>query len=162
MPIQRLGTLGFEVSDLDAWERFAVDVLGLEVGERGADGSLALRMDERARRITLRPGPADDLAFLGFGVDDEAALESLARELAEAGVGVTEAKPETLAARGVAALVHCEDPSGIPIEVSCGAAVGAAPFHSERVASGFVTGDQGVGPTVISWARAAIRLTSSS
>ena len=53
--IQRLGTLGFEVSDVDAWERFAVDVLGLEAGERRADGSLALRMDEQSRELVMIP-----------------------------------------------------------------------------------------------------------
>jgi 2,3-dihydroxybiphenyl 1,2-dioxygenase len=147
--IERLGAFGFEVSDLDAWERFAVDVLGLEVGERRADGSLPLRMDERAQRIVLHPGPADDLAYLGFEVDDEATLGALAQGLARDGVTVSEAKPETLEARGVAALWHCEDPSGIPIELSCGAAFAAAPFRSERVPSGFVTGDEGVGHAVI-------------
>ena len=147
--IQRLGTLGFEVSDVDAWERFAVDVLGLGVGERREDGSLALRMDERAHRIVLRPGPADDLAWLGFEVDEPAQLRALAEQLAAEGVAVTEAKPETLDARGVSALWHCEDPSGIPIELSCGGpAVGS--FHSERVPSGFVTGDEGVGHAVVS------------
>ena len=137
------------MSDVDAWERFAVEVLGLEAGERRADGSLALRMDERARRIVLHPGPADDLAYLGFEVDDEASLRGLARALAGAGVSVTEAKPETLEARGVAALWHCEDPSGIPIELSCGAVPAGEPFRSERVSSGFVTGDEGVGHVVI-------------
>ncbi|MDJ0852260.1 MAG: VOC family protein [Myxococcota bacterium] len=147
--IQRLGTLGFEVSDVDAWERFAVDVLGLQAAARRPDGSLALRMDERAQRIVLHPGPADDLAYLGFEVDDEAALGGIARQLAGDGVPVTEAKPETVEARGVTALWHCEDPSGIPIELSCGAAVANEPFRSERVPSGFVTGDEGVGHVVI-------------
>jgi len=147
--IQRLGTLGFEVSDVAAWERFAADVLGLEVGERRTDGSVALRMDERAQRIVLHPGPADDLAYLGFEVDDAGALRELTRELQAAGVAVTEAKPETVAARGVEALFHCEDPAGNPIELSTGAALADAPFRSERVRSGFLTGDEGVGHVVI-------------
>ncbi len=147
--IQRLATLGFEVSDLDAWERFAVDVLGLTVGERRTDGSLALRMDERAQRIVLHPGPADDLAYLGFECDDEAALRALVGDLAAAGVAVTEGKPETREARGVASLFHCEDPSGIPLELSSGAATAGEPFRSELVRSGFVTGDEGVGHAVI-------------
>ena len=74
------------MSDVDAWERFAVEVLGLEVGERKADGSLTLRMDERAQRIALHPGPADDLTYLGFEVDDEASLRTLAEDLAGAGI----------------------------------------------------------------------------
>ena len=39
--IARLGYLGFEVSDVAAWERFAVDALGLLVSERRPDGSVA-------------------------------------------------------------------------------------------------------------------------
>lgn len=147
--VQRLGTLGFEVSDIGAWERFAVDVLGLTVGERGPDGSLALRMDERARRINLHAGPADDLAYLGFEVDDEAALQDLVVKLGAAGVKVTETKPEIAHARGVDSLRRLEDPSGIPIELSCGFAAAAEPFRSELVPSGFVTGKGGVGHAVI-------------
>ena len=49
--VRQLGYLGLEVSDLIAWERFAVDVLGLELARRAADGSLALRMDWFEQRI---------------------------------------------------------------------------------------------------------------
>ena len=69
--IRQLGYLGLEVSDLASWERFAVGVLGLEPAHRAEDGSLALRMDDRAQRIVLHPGPADDLAYLGFELASE-------------------------------------------------------------------------------------------
>src|SRR4029450_1901068 len=48
--IARLGYLGFEVSNLDAWERFGVEILGLAVSERRADGGLALRMEGQGGR----------------------------------------------------------------------------------------------------------------
>jgi 2,3-dihydroxybiphenyl 1,2-dioxygenase len=147
--VSRLGYLGFEVSDVAAWERFAVDVLGLEAGERRADGSLALRMDERAARIVLHPGPRDDLAYAGFEVEDEPSLRALAQKLGGAGVAVVPGKPETAEARGAERVFHCEDPSGVPIELCLGAARAAAPFRSPRVPSGFVTGAEGLGHLVV-------------
>ena len=39
----QLGYIGFEVSDLEAWERFGVDVLGLQFADRADDGALAFR-----------------------------------------------------------------------------------------------------------------------
>ena len=147
--VQRLATLGFEVSDMAAWERFATEILGLQVGERGADGSLALRMDERARRIVLHPGSADDLAYLGFEVDSEEALGAVAARLREGGVEVTEGAADLCTARGVEGLIQCTDPGGIPLEISVGAASASTPFVSDQVPSGFVTGDDGVGHAVI-------------
>ena len=44
----QLNYLGFEVSDVDAWRKLCVDVIGqMDVGEK-EDGSGAFRMDDRA------------------------------------------------------------------------------------------------------------------
>lgn len=147
--LSRLGHLGFEVSDLPAWERFAVDVLGLVQGERRADGSLALRMDEQAQRIVLHPGARDDLAYAGFEVEDERALRALAQQLSDAGVPVTEGAPETREARRVEQLVQLTEPNGVPIELFCGPARASEPFRSQRVPSGFRTGEEGLGHIVV-------------
>jgi 2,3-dihydroxybiphenyl 1,2-dioxygenase len=146
--VRQLGYLGLEVSDLPRWERFAVDLLGLEPARRGADGSLALRLDQYEQRIVLHPGPADDLAYLGFEAANEAELEELGSRLVRAGVSVTESKPETAAARRVTRLLELTDPTGIPVELYVGAALARAPFCSSRV-SGFVAGDEGLGHAVI-------------
>lgn len=147
--IARLGYLGFEARDLAAWERFATDVLGLGLAERGADGSLALRMDEQAQRIVVHPGKADDLAYVGFEVEDERALRALAERLSSSGFAVDEGKPETTRARRVARLFQLADPSGVPVELFCGPERADEPFRSEVVPSGFVTGDEGLGHLVL-------------
>ncbi|HXK22101.1 MAG TPA: VOC family protein [Myxococcota bacterium] len=149
--IRQLGYLGLEVGDLAAWERFAVEVLGLFPSRRGADGSLALRMDDHEQRIVLHPGRADDLAYLGFEVATEAELEALGGALVCAGFAVGEGKPETCAARRVVKLLQLADPSGIPVELFCGASLAQQPFRSPQMASGFVTGEEGLGHAVI-WA----------
>lgn len=147
--VRQLGYLGLEVSDLPRWEKFAVDLLGLEPARRGADGSLALRLDGHEQRIVLHPGPADDLAYLGFELGNDAELEALGAELVRAGASVTEGKPETAAARRVTRLFELTDPSGIPVELYVGAALAREPFRSTRVATGFVAGEDGLGHAVI-------------
>ena len=147
--VRQLGYLGLEVSNLPRWETFAVDVLGLQPARRGDDGSLALRLDQNEQRIVLHPGPADDLAYLGFEVANDAELEALGARLVAAGFAVTEGKPEKAAARRVSCLLELADPSGIPVELYVGAARAKEPFVSARATSGFVAGEEGLGHAVI-------------
>ena len=72
--VTQLGTLGIEVSDVPGWERFATQVLGLEIGGSDPDGTLFLRMDQNHHRIALHPGARDDLAYAGWEAQDEASL----------------------------------------------------------------------------------------
>jgi 2,3-dihydroxybiphenyl 1,2-dioxygenase len=146
--ISRLGYLGFEVGDLAAWERFAVDMLGLLVSEPRADGTLALRLDDQAQRIVLHPGPRDDVAYVGFEVDDERALRTLTAELGKAGFPAADLGDEAARARGVQRVCRLEDPNGVPIELFHGPKRAAEPFRSPLVPSGFVTGDEGLGHVV--------------
>ncbi|HEB90758.1 MAG TPA: hypothetical protein ENI85_14390 [Deltaproteobacteria bacterium] len=147
--ISRLGYLGFEVRDLEAWEGFATEALGLMLADRLDDGSLVFRMDENAQRIVLHPGPGDDLAYAGFEMADEASLRSLAQALEAAGVEVSEGAPEMATARRVDRLFRLTDPNGIPIELFCGPERSGEPFQSDRMPSGFSTGEEGLGHVLI-------------
>jgi len=147
--VSQLGYWGFEVSDLPAWEAFGTDVLGLAVGERLESGGLRLRMDEYDWRIALVPGPADDLAFVGWELPDERSLAELGERVVAAGIHVEEGKPELRAARGVQGLLCCEDPAGIPTELYWGPKMGVTSFCSPRVASGFRASEQGPGHMVV-------------
>jgi 2,3-dihydroxybiphenyl 1,2-dioxygenase len=146
--ISRLGYLGFEVSDVKAWERFAVDLLGLLVSDRRADGSLTFRIDDQAQRIAVHPGPCDDLAYAGFEVADEATLLRLSEELSLAGFPTTDLTAEVARARRVKRVVCVDDPNGVPIELFHGPERATEPFRSPLVPSGFVTGDEGLGHVV--------------
>src|SRR5262249_46245080 len=86
--VAQLGYLGFEVSDLGAWEAFTTRVLGLSVASRREDGAFSLRMDGHAHRLFVEPGAADDAAFVGWQVDDEAAFTAIVDRLRGAGVDV--------------------------------------------------------------------------
>lgn len=148
--IARLGYLVFEVSDLTAWESFAVNVLGLMVGHGEPDGALLLRMDAQAQRFRLEPGPADDLLQVGFEMDSEVDLEELGQKLASAGFAVSAADSKTAASRRVRRMLRTEDPSGVGIELFCDPESAATPFESKQVPGGFVTGEEGLGHVALS------------
>src|SRR5262252_5256879 len=102
--VAQLGYLGFEVSDLAAWEAFAEGVLGLGVVDRVPGGGFSLRMDGYRQRFFVTPGRADDLGVIGWQVGGEAELSEIAGRLRAAGVSVEEAGPQAAAARHVARL----------------------------------------------------------
>lgn len=145
----RLGYLGFEVSDVAAWESFGTSILGLELAGRTSDGSLSFRMDDHAQRIFVSTGSADDLAAIGWEVDDATALDAAVARLRGAGVDVAEGSRERAAARKVERLFEFRDPGGLPSEIYFGPALATAPFRSPAECSGFVTGKNGLGHAVI-------------
>lgn len=150
MSVCALGYIGVGVRDLPSWETFATSILGLQLGSRDADGTLHLRMDERHHRIIVHPGGNDDLAYLGFEVEDERALASMADALRAAGIAYTAGDAAACRERAVSGLIVCEDPAGIRTEISCVPLVQRQlAFNSPRGIAGFRTGDQGFGHVVI-------------
>jgi catechol-2,3-dioxygenase len=87
--ITQLGYLGLGVSDLNAWEDYATQVLGLAVSARADDGTLFLRMDEYHHRLIVHPHGDDDVAYIGWEVADAHALEAIAAQVQAAGTPVT-------------------------------------------------------------------------
>jgi 2,3-dihydroxybiphenyl 1,2-dioxygenase len=147
----QLGYIGFEVKDADAWERFAVDVLGLGLVERSDDGTRAFRMDGHRQRVVVHPGEADDLVYLGWQFDDADSLTATVTQLRAAGVEVIDGTPEEAARRRVAKLVKLQDPSGTPLELFYGPQMAPKdePFSSPLARSGFVADERGLGHVVI-------------
>jgi 2,3-dihydroxybiphenyl 1,2-dioxygenase len=151
----KLGYLGFEVSDLGAWRRFARELLGLAMGPPRPDGSLPLRMDDYAHRFLLHEGTADDIAYIGWEFADRAAIEAIAKRLKQAGIAVHSGTTAETAARGVDGLLRFEDPNGIRTEVFHGPTMASEPFVSDRMRSRFLTGDQGMGHVLVNARSAA-------
>jgi biphenyl-2,3-diol 1,2-dioxygenase len=138
------------VSAPDAWQSFALDVLGLELAGETPDGGFGLRMDSHARRLFVTPGPADDVSVIGWQVADQGVLERLSRSLQDAGVAVSAGSAEEAKARSVAGLVKFRDPAGIPTELFYGPERASAPFRSSRLVSQFVAEQSGLGHVVVS------------
>jgi len=150
MSVSQLGYLGLSVSNIDEWERFATQTLGLQANGRETDGSLFLRMDEYHHRFIVHPTGKDDLAYIGWEVTTEEALQAMAAQLTAAGVTVQPGTPEEAEARRVAGLIKFADPNGIASEIFYGPLVTFdKPFQSPRPISGFKTGEQGLGHFVM-------------
>lgn len=146
--ISQLGYLGFEVSSLAAWDRFATEVLGLAVLPGPVPASRWLRMDDHAQRFVLLEGPADDLVFTGWQVAHAADLQAFSAHLDAQGIAWAWGSEAEHALRGVQRLLHFHDPVGNRHEVYLGPQLATTRFTSPRVASGFVTGDEGLGHVV--------------
>lgn len=145
--IQELGYLGFEVSNLPRWERFATEVMGLGVSS-GPQNTRRLRMDAAPARFILSEGPADDLAYAGWKLGSAAEVEAFARHLESQGLRGTFGSDDELDVRHAERMLHFTDPEGNRHEVYAAAPSKEAAFRSDLVASGFVTGAGGAGHVV--------------
>lgn len=147
--VTQLGYLGLSVSDLNAWRKFATEVLGLEAAD-GDSGALLLRMDEHHHRFILASGNEDDVSFVGWEVSDQRALRELSEQLKESGVEAAAGTAEEARVRGVAEFIKFRDPSGIATEAYYGPLMTfERPFKSPRAISGFETGTMGLGHIVV-------------
>lgn len=138
----RTGYFGFEVSDLDAWERYA-GLIGLGI-ERTGEG-LFCRMDEKVRRCHFMEGASDDIAWVGWEADSEDCFNDLRAHLDGMGIATQDGDDAAARLRGVDRFFHFIGPIGARHEIALGMADAADPFHSGKVPNGFVTGDQGIG-----------------
>lgn len=119
MDVRSLAYLGIAVPDVDEWHRFATDVLGVP-GERGDDGVLRLRLDERNHRVALRTDATTSLDYVGFDVADDWALDEATKQLESAGITVTHGTQEEADVRKVQRLVSFLDPNDYRVELSHG------------------------------------------
>ena len=83
-PLQ-LAYLGLEVPDPSTLSAFFADVVGLVPGEGAPAGALAWRNDDKAQRVIVETGPANDAEFIGFDAGDDGALDALVARLDTAG-----------------------------------------------------------------------------
>ncbi|PQP23588.1 biphenyl-2,3-diol 1,2-dioxygenase [Rhodococcus sp. ZPP] len=149
MSVQRLGYMGFEVSDVQAWRSFTTEKLGA-MEAAGDDNSARFRTDSRSWRLSVEKGASDDISFAGFEVDNAEALHAIGERLESQGIKVTAEGSELAADRGVLGLISCSDPMGTRVEIYYGATeLFEEPFVSPTGVGSFLTGDQGLGHYVM-------------
>jgi extradiol dioxygenase len=132
--ITALGYIGFVSPNADQWRTFGPDVLGAELASDGPDGAVRLRVDDAAARIVIHPGSTDDLAYLGWLVDD---LDATVAAVEAAGLPVTREE-----------VASFTDPFGFHHQLVTHVETGP-PFRPSRPMSGFVTSAQGLGHAVL-------------
>jgi 2,3-dihydroxybiphenyl 1,2-dioxygenase len=121
------------------------------VGLLPGDGALAgraFRNDDRAARVFVEEGPADDCSLLAFVATDRAAFDAVAARLATAGYPLTEGTAAQAAARGVDRLAHGDSPWRVRFELVLDQAPAGTAFDSPLVAGGFQTDGVGFGHAV--------------
>jgi 2,3-dihydroxybiphenyl 1,2-dioxygenase len=141
----RMGYALIESQKLEDWQRFTRDALGLDVRE--IDSSLVCRLDSHARRLVISQGPLEDVAALGYQLDDQASLDTVLQRLRQRGVAVEEGTATGAALRGVEAYWRCIGPKGLPIEFHVTPILSDAPL--QMLASGYLTGSAGMGHVAI-------------
>ena len=156
MSVIQLGYLGLNVRDTGAWEKFAADFIGLQVWpDRGEDGTVYLRMDERHHRFMLTPSDSEGVFCTGWEVANAQALVETVSRLKANGVKVTPGTEAEARKRRVWEFVKFDDPTGLSGELYYGAHVDHRPFKPGRAVSGFVTGVCGMGHLVVGVEKAA-------
>ncbi len=139
-----LAYLGIEVPDPAALDSFFGNVIGLVPG----DGAHTWRDDDKARRVIVQQGDANDAVFVGFEAVDDDALARAAARLRAAGFEAIDGSDDDARARGVGRLVRSAAPWGVPVEVAVGLAEASTPFASPLVPGGFLTQHVGFGHAV--------------
>lgn len=142
--VLNLAYAAFASPNVADWRTFGADILGAEVTD-GPDGSIRLRIDDKAWRVQIEPGEANDIVALGWELADDDAIRD---RLAAAGIEVTE-DAELAASRDAEAVAWFVDRFGFRHELVRGVRE-AGPFTPGRdLDGGFVTGAQGFGHAVL-------------
>ena len=137
-----------ESADPVQWPRYAQDVPGMMVSEAPA-GGVYVKMDERPFRMLIVPGGESRYLASGWELASEKAFNAAIEVLDQADVNWRLGTPEQCDQRGVQALLHVTDPSGNRHELSWGHRSDCQPFISPQGVPGFITGDMGLGHTVL-------------
>ena len=145
--LQALGYVVAPAPNLEAWDKWAPRVFGLQLADQSAT-TRVFRMDDHEYRLAL-----DQMAqtpTLGWEVADAAALDAMAARIEAAGVKVERGSRALVGQRGVRDLVTLTDPAGNGVEIFHGAALAKTPFQPARPIAGFKTGPLGLGHAPIS------------
>ena len=141
--VRSLGYVVISAGDLDAWETFATELIGLQVAERTPD-RLRLRNDRSWYRLDVQRGDAEGVTTLGWEVGGPQELVEFAKILESAGYDVTEESADFARDRGAMGVISFLDPDGLRVELFYGQKIDRSVFVSPTGAR-FITGDGGLG-----------------
>jgi len=137
-----------QIENLSQWQRYAEDVLGMQV-QPAPGGGLYVKMDERPFRMLVVEGDSPRYLASGWELASEPAFEQALQHLERCGVQWQAGTAQAIEQRGVQALVTVTDPSGNHHELSWGHRSDCLPFVSPQGVPRFITGDMGLGHTVL-------------
>lgn len=144
----QLAYLGIQVPDPSALTRFFGEIIGLVPGAPGPAGTVTWRNDDKAHRVIVEPGPANDGDFVGLDAGDQDSFDGLLARLDAAGFRTTEGNDDERSARRVERLARTMAPWGVAVELTTGLEVAATPYMSSLMPGGFLTEEVGFGHVV--------------
>ncbi|MCG7204760.1 VOC family protein [Streptomyces arenae] len=141
-----LGYIVIESNRFTDWRRFGADAIGMH--HDAVDSHLMrFRLDDQECRFLVRRGPAEDVVATGWHIDDHAGFEQIEARIRAHGVPVAEGTAEEAALRGVERLLRFPGPKGVTQEIYTTPRMASEPLR--MLASGWVTGDSGMGHIAI-------------
>ncbi|MGW1719127.1 VOC family protein [Streptomyces sp. NPDC002156] len=141
-----LGYIVIESDRFADWRRFGADAVGMHHDDISRD-VMRFRLDDQECRFLLRRGPAEDVVATGWHIDDHTTFEQIEARIRAHGVPVVEGTKEEAELRGVERLLRFPGPKGITQEIYTTPVLTPEPLR--MLASGFVTGDSGMGHVAI-------------
>ncbi|MGH8530184.1 MAG: VOC family protein [Nevskiales bacterium] len=146
--IEALAYVVVESADLAQWRQFGEQMLGTSSAP-APDGGLYLKMDERDFRVAIVKGKEDRYHASGWEVSDQRAFDAAIAAIKQAGIEVQAGNDALRKARSMKEVAIFTDPSGNRHELAYGYTGASVPFKSPLGVSGFKTGKQGAGHTVL-------------
>ena len=143
-----LGYLVLEVPDPAVLTPVFGDLVGLVPGHPTPAGATTWRDDQRAQRLVVQAGPANDAVAIGIEAVDGDAFDATRARLEAIGAEVADGTAAEAAERRVARLARTTAPWGVDVELVVGLEDAGTPFASSLVPGGFHTDGVGFGHAV--------------
>jgi 3,4-dihydroxy-9,10-secoandrosta-1,3,5(10)-triene-9,17-dione 4,5-dioxygenase len=148
MDIKELGYVVLQSADLKRWRHFAEEIVGLQASE-GPGGELYLKVDDRHHRFMIVPGDREKYFASGWALRNKPEFEAFRDALIRAEVAVTAGSADEAALRKVKEFAWFNDPAGNRHEIFWGPISNFKPFVSPIGTGKFITGELGMGHTVL-------------
>ncbi|AXY03685.1 biphenyl 2,3-dioxygenase (plasmid) [Vibrio alfacsensis] len=148
MDIKALGYFVAQTDDLNKWQHYAEQVLGMST-HPAPSGGMYIKMDERPFRMLIIEGSENRYIASGWELASKDAFDAAIERLTEHQVAWEIADDEQCTQRGVQDLVTFQDPAGNTHEVYWGFLSGCEPFISPQGVPRFLTDGMGLGHTVL-------------
>lgn len=145
-----MGYALIESNRIAEWKKFGAEGLGLHADQINAD-ELVFRMDNHARRLIISSGSAEDFVAVGWQTESDDVTKEIVRRLHKQGVETRQGTPEEARLRGVESFVQFVGPKRMLIELFTRPVLTDKPMTA--LASGWITGDIGMGHLAITSAK---------
>ena len=146
--IRALGYYVAQTDNLKEWQDYAEQVLGMMTSD-APGGGLYIKMDERPFRMLITEGSDKRYLASGWELASKESFDAATAELNQRGIAWETGDAALCDQRGVQELALVRDPAGNMHELFWGHRSDCQPFISPQGVPKFITGDMGLGHTVI-------------